>query len=68
MLQAVSRDAVLSTRHFYVLMTARSRLSLPVLELTDMLSIPVVRKPFELEVLLTTVAQVFSRVEFGRPA
>ena len=62
-LQAVSQDAVLSTRHAYVLLTARTRLSLPVLELTNTLAIPVVRKPFELEGLLTTVAQALSRLE-----
>ena len=67
-LQTVSRDAALSTRHVYILLTARMRLSLPVLELAEGLSIPVVRKPFELEVLLATVAQALSRVEMGRPA
>jgi two-component system, NtrC family, nitrogen regulation response regulator NtrX len=64
-LQAVSQDAVLSTRHAYVLLTARSRLSLPVLEVTNTLSIPIVRKPFELETLLATVAQALSRLEAG---
>ena len=67
-LQRVSQDAALSTRHRFVLLTARTRLSLPVLELVEGLSIPVVRKPFELEVLLATVAQAFSRGEVGRPA
>lgn len=49
-LQAVSQAGALSTRHSYVLLTARTRLSLPVLELANSLSIPVMRKPFELEV------------------
>lgn len=48
--QAVSQDAALSTRHAYVVLSARMRLSLPVWELANTLSIPVVRKPFELEV------------------
>ena len=65
MLQEVSQDAVLSTRHAYVLLTARTRLSLPVLGLTNTLSIPVVRKPFELEILLATVAQALKRLEAG---
>lgn len=64
-LQAVSQDAALSTRHAYVLLTARTRLSLPVLELASALTTPVVRKPFELEVLLATVAQALSRLEAG---
>lgn len=67
-LQMVSQDGELSTRHSYVLLTARTRVSLPVLELAETLSIPVLRKPFDLEVLLATVAQAFSRIEVGRPA
>ena len=65
MLQELSRDRMLSSRHVYVLLTARTRLSLPVLELASTLSIPVVRKPFELEVLVATVAQALSRLEAG---
>ena len=67
-LQTVSRDAALSSRHSYVLLTARTRLSLPVLELANTLSVPVVHKPFDLEVLLAMVAQALSRLEVGRPA
>ena len=67
-LQTVRQDATLSTRHSYVLLTARSRLSLPVLELANTLSVPVVHKPFDLEVLLSTVAQAFNRLEVGRSA
>ena len=67
-LQTVSQDAALSTRHVFILLTARARLSLPVLEAAEGLSVPVVRKPFDLEVLLATVAQAFSRIEAGRPA
>ena len=62
-LQIVSRDAVLSTRHAYILLTARTRISLPVLELAETLSVPVVRKPFDLEALLVTVAQAQQRLE-----
>ena len=67
-LQTVSQDTVLSTRHGYILLTARTRLSMPVMEAADVLSVPVVRKPFDLEVLLATVAQSFSRIEVGRLA
>ena len=65
LLAVVSRDATLSTHHAYVLLTARSRISQPVLETVHTLSMPVVRKPFELEVLLTTVAQALCRLEDG---
>jgi CheY-like chemotaxis protein len=54
--QVVSRDAALSTRQVSILLTACMRLSLPVLELANALSLPMVRKPFESEVLLATVA------------
>ena len=60
-IQAVSRDTGLSTRHSYVLLTARTRISLPVLESAQTLSVPVVRKPFDLEALLVTVAQAQHR-------
>jgi CheY-like chemotaxis protein len=61
-LQTVSRDVALSTRHAYVLVTARTRLSRPVLETANTLSVPVVRKPFDLEVLLQTVAEAQRRI------
>jgi CheY-like chemotaxis protein len=67
-LQTVSQDAALSTRHAYILLTARTRLSLPVLEAAEVLSVQVVRKPFDLEGLLATVAQAFSRIKAGRLA
>jgi CheY-like chemotaxis protein len=67
-LQTVSRDAALSTLHSYVLLTARTRLSLPVQEAAQGISIPVVRKPFDLEVLLATVAQACNRIAAGRLA
>lgn len=60
--QAVCGDAVLSTRHAYILLTARARISLPVLELAETLSMPVMRKPFDLEDLLVAVAEAQQRV------
>jgi CheY-like chemotaxis protein len=62
LLQLVSQDAVLSTRHVYVLLTARRRLSLPA-DVVRTLSLPVVYKPFDLEALLVTVAQAQQRLE-----
>jgi CheY-like chemotaxis protein len=61
-IQTVSRDAVLSIRHAYILLTARARISLPVLELAGTLSMPVMRKPFDLEELLLVVAQAGQRL------
>lgn len=60
--QAVCRDAILSTRHAYILLTARARISLPVMELAETLSMPVMRKPFDLEDLLVTVAEAQQRL------
>lgn len=67
LLHLASQDAVLSTRHVYVLLTARRRLSLPV-ELVNTLSMPVVYKPFDLEALFVTVAEAQKRLEAARPA
>jgi hypothetical protein len=63
LLAVASRDAMLATRHAYVLLTARTRISRPVLETAQTLSVPVVRKPFDLEALLMTVAQAQKRLE-----
>ena len=65
LLQIVSQDAALSTRHAYVLLTARMRISQPVLETAKTLSMPVVRKPFDLDALLVTVAEAHKRLEAG---
>ena len=61
-IQLVSQDAGLSRRHAYILMTARSRLSLPV-EVVNTLALSVVRKPFELDDLFGTVAEAQKRLE-----
>jgi CheY-like chemotaxis protein len=50
LLQVVSLDATLSTRHASILLTARLRISRPVLETAATLSMPVVHKPFDLDV------------------
>ena len=65
LLAEVSRDATLSTRHTYVLLSARMRISRPVLETANTLSMPVVRKPFDLKDLLVTVAEAQQRLEAG---
>lgn len=49
-LQTVRQDAALSTRHSAVLLIARTRVSLPVLELANTRSVPVVYNPFDLEI------------------
>ena len=61
LLAMISRDATLSTRHAYVLLTARTRISRPVLETAHTRSMPVVRKPFDLEAFLVTVAEAQRR-------
>ena len=61
--QVVSQDPLLSTRHAYVLLTARTRISQPVLETAKTLSMPVVRKPFDLDALLVVVAEAQQRLE-----
>ena len=63
-LQVVSQDSFLSTRHAYILLTARRRLSLP-MDVARLLSLPVVRKPFDLEDLLVKVADAQKRLEVG---
>ena len=56
MLRAIQADPHLARQHAYLLLTARSRLSKPLLEGAAALAVPIIRKPFELETLLLSVA------------
>lgn len=56
-LRAIRDDPLLQGRHVFILLTARSRLSTPVREFASSLGVPLVRKPFDLEVLFEAVAQ-----------
>lgn len=56
-LREVQKNSALISRHAYILLTARSRLSTPTLDLTASLGVSVLKKPFELEHLLELVAQ-----------
>ena len=67
LLHLVSQDAVLSTRHVYVLLTARRRLSISA-DVVNALSLPVVYKPFDLNDLLVAVAEAQKRLEAAGPA
>ncbi len=60
-LQAVSQDAALATRHVYVLLTARRRLSLPA-DVVNTLSVRILYKPIDLNDLLVTVAEAQRRL------
>jgi CheY-like chemotaxis protein len=62
LLQLVSQDTLLRARHVYVLLTARRRLSLSA-DVANILSTPVVYKPYDLNDLLVKVAEAQKRLE-----
>lgn len=63
-LEAVATDAVLATRHRYVLVTALwDMLPAGYIALLQRLDVPVVPKPFALETLLEAVAGAAARLE-----
>jgi CheY-like chemotaxis protein len=62
-LRAVQNDPLLAHRHAYILLTARSRISTPATDLTASLSVPIIRKPFDLEILFHAIAQAATRLE-----
>jgi CheY-like chemotaxis protein len=66
-LRAVEANPALLGKHAYILLTARSRISTPVLELAASLGVPVLKKPFELDQLLTLVAQSAARLDDAPP-
>jgi CheY-like chemotaxis protein len=63
-LSTLADDPQLAARHAYVLMTAGARpLGEPEVALLSTLSAPLLRKPFDIDVLLEVVAEVARRVE-----
>jgi CheY-like chemotaxis protein len=61
-LREVQKNPALFSRHVYILLTARSRISTPTLDLATSLGVSVLKKPFELEQLLELVAQAAARL------
>lgn len=62
-LSAVANDGALSGQHAFVLVTASpAYVSTTVIELASALSVPVVSKPFDVEVLLEAVAAAAQRL------
>jgi two-component system nitrogen regulation response regulator NtrX len=61
-LRAVQGDPPLATRHVYILLTARSRISTPLQEMVTSLAITVVRKPFDLDMLFQAVQYAAGRL------
>lgn len=65
-LQAVAAHETLATRHAYLLLSAYAQdLSTAVSTLLRQLHVPVVRKPFELDVLVDAVAAATARLASG---
>lgn len=62
-LRAVQANPALISQHAYVLLTARSRISTPMLDLTAVLGVSVLKKPFELDELLKLVVQSAARLD-----
>lgn len=61
-LQAVAMDADLASRHTYVLVTVSRRANSADFPSSLALVVPVVPKPFDMDVLLTTVAEAEQRL------
>jgi CheY-like chemotaxis protein len=62
-LGAVARDRVLASQHVYALITATHQtLSLAFVNLLTSLSVPVVHKPFDIDLLLDLVGQMSERL------
>lgn len=62
-LRTLRAEPQLASRHVFILLTARSRVSTPAGVDPKTLFVSLVRKPFELEALLQTVAQAAQRLE-----
>lgn len=62
-LRAVQDDPLLARQHAYILLTAHARMSARMTEYIAALSIPIVSKPFDLEVLFQVVAKAARRLE-----
>jgi two-component system nitrogen regulation response regulator NtrX len=62
-LAAVAADSDLMSRHAFVLVTARVEVGSPELpRLLTTLTVPVVHKPFDIDILLAAVAQAVERL------
>ena len=64
-LEAVAADEALARRHAYVLITVSRRATAKEFPESLALAVPVVPKPYDLEVLLETVAEAHSRIGGG---
>jgi CheY-like chemotaxis protein len=62
-LKAVQADPLLVKRHAYILLSARRRVSMPVVEMAKSLPISLMQKPFDLEPLLRAIAQAARRLQ-----
>lgn len=62
LLQAVSADVSLSSRHAFILMTAASALPLPLVHLLDLLHVASLPKPFDLDAVLSAVELAATRL------
>lgn len=63
LLAVIAGDACLSTRHAYILMTAaHQRLTPDVTSTLARISAPILEKPFDLDALLSLVAQAAARL------
>jgi CheY-like chemotaxis protein len=65
-LRALRAEPALASRHTFILLTARTRVSTPVGDDPNTLLVSLVRKPFELEALLQAVEQAASRLDARR--
>ncbi|HLZ22838.1 MAG TPA: response regulator [Ktedonobacterales bacterium] len=69
LLNQLAGDRTLAVRHAYALMSAQPRLLCAALtDLLLTLSVPVVIKPFDTDILLMTVAELARRVAWPQPS
>jgi CheY-like chemotaxis protein len=62
-LRAVAQDATLAGMHSYIVITADARAAnLLTASLPPRLSVPVIRKPFDIDLLLDTIAEAARRI------
>lgn len=61
-LRAIQAEPSLARRHAYILLTARSRISIPLQEAVTALAVTVVRKPFDLDALFQAVQYAAGRL------
>ena len=66
-LRALEAEPQVAQRHAYLLLTARSRMSMPLLTWTPASSITVVRKPFDVDQLLDHIRQAAQQLDERAP-